>query len=158
MSKSTVNNEIIEVVAQNTASLAVDGMTGFVADLTSTRTTMFCSLKGTDLKSKAVVFKAMNNPEKRVGDCINEIINAKDLFCETVLCKNRETGEENECPRIVIIDDKGVGYQAVSIGIFSAIKKVISVFGEPTWNTPIKLKVLQITKGDRKLLTFDVVV
>jgi hypothetical protein len=137
-------------------ALAVDGMSGFVADLASTRQTMFCSLKATDDKAKAIVFKAMNSPEKRIADMINLEINAKDLFCETVQCINRETGEINECPRIVIIDDKGVGYQAVSIGIFSAVKKLIAVFGAPTWTKPIKLKVTQITKGDRKLLTFDI--
>jgi hypothetical protein len=150
------NQENANVESQELA-LTVDGMTGFVADLTSTRTSMFCSLKATDDKSKAVLFKAMNNPEKRLGDCINMEINAKDLFCETVTCINKETGESNLCPRIVVIDDKGVGYQAVSIGVFSAMKKIIAVYGAPSWAKPIKLKVLQITKGDRKLLTFDVV-
>lgn len=144
---------------QETQALTVmtmDDNTNFVADLTS-RKTMFCSFEAKTPADKAKLFKAMNNPEKRIGDCINMEIVAKDLFCEVVTCVNKETGESNECPRIVIIDDKGVGYQAVSLGVFSAVKKIIQVFGQPTWNEPIKLKVVQITKGDRKLLTFDVV-
>jgi hypothetical protein len=84
------------------------------------------------------------------------VINAKDVFCEVVTCKNPETGESNECPRIVIIDDKGVGYQAVSLGVFSALKKVFQVFGVPTWKKPIALKVVQVTKGQNKILTFDI--
>ena len=103
-----------------------------------------------------MLFKAMNNTEKRIGDCINMTINAKDLFCEVVNCINQQTGEVQVCPRIVIIDDKGVGYQAVSLGVYSAIKKIIQVFGAPSWETPLPLVVKQITKGDRKLLTFDV--
>lgn len=128
---------------------------GFIADLTSAKTT-FCSLSADTREEKANLFKAMNNPEKRLGDCINMVIMAKDIYCEVVDCLNQQTGEVTQCPRIVIIDDKGVGYQAVSIGIYSALKKIIQVFGAPTWNEPIPLEIKQITKGDRKLLTFDV--
>lgn len=139
----------------STAVMRMDDNQNFIADLTSRQTT-FCSLTANTPKEKAMLFKAMNNPEKRVGDCINMTINAKDLFCEVVNCVNQQTGEVETCPRIVIIDDKGVGYQAVSLGVFSAIKKIIQVFGMPTWETPLPLVVKQITKGDRKLLTFDV--
>lgn len=139
----------------STAVMTMDDNKNFIADLTSRQTT-FCSLKANTPAEKAMLFKAMNNPEKRVGDCINMTINAKDLFCEVVNCVNQQTGEVQSCPRIVIIDDKGVGYQAVSLGVFSAIKKIIQVFGMPSWETPLPLVVKQITKGERKLLTFDV--
>ena len=139
----------------STAVMTMDDNKNFVADLTSRQTT-FCSLKANTLKERAMLFKAMNNPANRIGDCINMTINAKDLFCEVVNCVNQQTGEVQSCPRIVIIDDKGVGYQAVSLGVFSAIKKIIQVFGAPTWETPLPLVVKQITKGEKKLLTFDV--
>ena len=137
------------------APVVMDDNNHFIADLTGRQTT-FCSLVANTPAEKAMMFKAMNNPEKRVGDCINMTINAKDLFCEVVNCVNQQTGEVQVCPRIVIIDDKGVGYQAVSLGVYSAIKKIIQVFGAPSWDTPLPLVVKQITKGDRKLLTFDV--
>jgi hypothetical protein len=57
----------------------------------------------------------------------------------------------------VIIDDHGVGYACVSIGVYSAIKKLFQVYGEPeTWKNPITLKVKQVTKGERKMLTLDI--
>lgn len=137
-------------------SLAVaDDGEKMVADLTSAKAA-YCSMKADDHESKAKLFKAMNNPEKRLGDCINMTIEATDVYVEVVDCINEQTGIINQCPRIVIIDKNGVGYQAVSIGVFSALKKVFRVFGEPHWETPLKLKVKQITKGDRKMLTFDV--
>lgn len=139
----------------NNAIMVMDDNNHFIADLT-TRQTTFCSMKVSTPKEQAALFKAMNNPEKRVGDCINMTINAKDLFCEVVTCVNQQTGEAIPCPRIVIIDENSVGYQAVSLGIYSAVRKIIQVFGAPTWETPIPLKVVQITKGDKKLLTFDV--
>lgn len=144
-------------VEQTTAvsAYAMDEDSRFIANLTSRETT-FCSLVANTAPEKAMLFKAMNNPEKRVGDCINMTIYAKDLYCEVVDCIDQHTREVQKCPRIVIIDKDGVGYQAVSLGVYSAIKKIIRVFGAPTWAEPLPLVVKQITKGDRKLLTFDV--
>lgn len=127
-----------------------------VADLT-TATMQFCSMQAESEDAKIKLFNAMNNPDKRIADCINMTINAKDLYIEVVNCTNEETGEVTACPRIVIIDDKGVSYQAVSVGIYSALKKAIQVFGVPTWTKPVKLMVQQITKGTRKMLTLSVV-
>lgn len=140
----------------NNSLMVMDENERFIADLTAARVTSFCSLVAKTDKEKALLFKAMNNPEKRLGDCINMTIHAKDLFCEVVTCINKETGDEKECPRIVIIDANGVGYQAVSLGVYGAMKKIIQVYGAPTWDKPLPLIVKQITKGDRKLLTFDV--
>lgn len=127
----------------------------FVSDLTS-ESVSFCSMKANDNKSKAMLFKAMNNPEKRIGDCINTLIKVKDVYCETVQVVSNETGETEWVPRVVLIDEKGTAYQAVSMGVYSALAKVIRVFGMPTWNEPIPIKIKQISRGERKLLTFDV--
>lgn len=124
-------------------------------DMTS-RQLSFSSLKAETDEEKASLFNAINNPEKRLSDCINMKIRAKDLFIEVVNCTNEETGEITACPRIVIIDDKGVSYQAVSLGIYSALKKVIQIFGAPTWDKPIVLEVKQVTKGTRKMLTLNI--
>ena len=124
-------------------------------DLTSAQM-QFCSVKAESDDEKAKLFNAMNNPEKRIADCINMVIKAKDLFVEVVQCTNESTGEVTTCPRIVIIDENGVGYQAVSVGIYSALKKVIQIYGAPTWNKAIPLEVKQITKGERKMLTLNV--
>lgn len=127
-----------------------------VVDMTSANA-QFCSMKATTPEEKTRMYNAMNNPDERLGDNINKIIAAKDLYVEVVNCTNEETGEVTACPRIVIIDDKGKSYQCVSIGIYSAIKKIIQVFGAPTWETPVKMEVKQITKGQRKMLTINVV-
>lgn len=127
-----------------------------VVDMTSAQT-QFCSMMAETREEKAAMYNAMNNPDKRLADCINMEINAKDLYIEVVNCTNEETGEVNACPRIVIIDDQGVSYQAVSIGIYSALKKAIQVFGAPTWDEPVRLAVKQITKGNKKMLTLNVV-
>ena len=129
----------------------------YVANLTS-EISAFCSLKADTIEEKAKLFEATNNPKNRLGDCINMTIEAKDLFCEVVDCVNEETGEVSKCPRIVIIDKDGESYQAVSLGVYGAVKKLIAIFGAPTWETPLPLTIKQITKGNKKMLTFDVAI
>ena len=126
-----------------------------VVDMTSAQS-QYCSVKAETPEEKAAMFNAMNNPQYRLADYINKTINAKDLYVEVVNCTNEETGEVTPCPRIVIIDIEGNAFQCVSIGIYSAIKKVIQIFGEPTWKDGIKLEVVNVTKGNRKMLTLRV--
>ena len=150
-------NELITTKPASTGvTVFADEGFNLVADMTTAKT-QFCSMTAEDDKAKAQLFNAMNNPDERLADCINKQIKAKDLYVEVVNCTNEETGEVTACPRIVIIDDKGKSYQAVSIGIYSALKKVIQVFGAPTWEKPVVLEVKQITKGSRKMLTLNIV-
>lgn len=143
---------------QNAVSVVMEEDERFIMDLTAERKVQFCSMKPKNEDEEIVLFNAMNNPEKRIGDCINMTIEVKHVFCEVVTCINRETGDANLCPRIVLIDKDGVGYQAVSLGVFSALKKIFGIKGNPaTWKKAVKLQVVQITKGDRKLLTFNMV-
>lgn len=140
------------------AQVTMDEDEKFIMNLTSERKVQFCSMTPKNEDEEIVLYNAMNAPEKRVGDCINMIIEVKHIYCEAVTCVNRESGEESVCPRIVLIDKDGVGYQAVSMGIYSAVKKLMTIKGNPaTWKKPVKLKVTQVTKGDRKLLTLNMV-
>lgn len=140
------------------AQVTMDEDEKFIMDLTSVRKVQFCSMTPKNEDEEIVLYNAMNAPEKRVGDCINMIIEVKHIYCEVVTCVNRESGEESVCPRIVLIDKDGVGYQAVSMGLYSAVKKLMTIKGNPAnWKKPVKLKVTQVTKGDRKLLTLNMV-
>lgn len=140
------------------AQVTMDEDEKFIMDLTSERKVQFCSMTPKNEDEEIILYNAMNAPEKRVGDCINMTIEVKHIYCEAVTCVNRESGEESVCPRIVLIDKDGVGYQAVSMGIYSAVKKLMKIKGNPAnWKKPVKLKVTQVTKGDRKLLTLNMV-
>lgn len=145
----SVNNEEMTVAM-------VDDNNKMIADLT-TRTMSYCSIVAETFEDKKILFNSMNNPEKRTGDCINEVINLRNVYVESVNCVNQDTGEVTVCPRVVLIDDNNVGYQSVSLGIFSALKKLFSTFGEPnTWDEAIPIKIKQLTKGERKILTFEI--
>lgn len=125
-------------------------------ELSENAASVFCSVKGGDRKSKAKVYNAMNNPEHKVGDFINKTINVKDVLVEEIELANEETGELERAPRVVLIDDKGKAYQAVSAGMFNAIKNAIQVFGAPTWEEPLPMLIKQITVKNGSMLTAEI--
>jgi len=148
--------ENMEMAKSPSMDLGMDGNTTFIADLTAKRVTAYSSIKAVTIEEKKAFFNAVNSTQKRIGDCINETIQIKDVYVEVVTCVNRETGEATDCPRTVLVDKDGVSYQAVSLGIFNGLKKIFQIFGMPnTWEKPLPLKVKQLTKGDRKILTFE---
>ena len=115
----------------------------------------FCSMAVTSNEERKALYRAMNNPDKRLKDCINLTINVRDIYVETVELTNPETGELLPNQRIVLIDTDGVSYQCVSVGIFSALKKLIQLFGAPTWDDGLPVVVKQINKKDRSMLTLE---
>lgn len=144
-----------EPIAENEKNsiVNVDGKS-MIMDLTS-RQTSFCSMKATTKAEKIKLYQAMNNPSKRLSDCINLEIHLKDVFVEVVNCTD-ELGMTQLCPRIVLIDDKGDGYTCVSIGVFSSLKKLFQIFGVPTYKEPLTVVPTQITNGQNKILTLNV--
>lgn len=60
----------------------------------------FSSFEPTSKEGQAILFRAMNNPTKRVSDMINKQINLKDIYCEIVPVTNQE-GETSMQPRTV---------------------------------------------------------
>lgn len=129
------------------------GIKGRLVNISDT----YCSINPKTEESKKMLFKAMNNPEKRLKDCINMPITVVDVFCEWVDMVNESTGEMVGGTRIVLIDKDGIGYQCVSQGIFSALKKLFSIYGLPTWKNGITIVPKLINKGNnRSILTFDI--
>ena len=125
-------------------------------ELSKDATSVFCSVQGGDRKTKALIYNAANNPEHKVADYINKVINVKDVLVEIIAIENEKTGAIEEAPRVVLIDDKGKAYQAVSAGMFNAIKNAIQIFGEPTWDEPLPMFIKQVTVKNGSMLTADI--
>ena len=125
-------------------------------ELSAEQTSMFCSIQGGTHESKVAVFNASNNPDHKVGDYINKVIVVKDVLAELIEVTNEETGEVEVTPRVVLIDMDGKSYQAVSKGIFNALKKAIAIFGAPTWDEGLPCLIKQVSVGKGSMLTFDV--
>lgn len=118
---------------------------------------MVCSIKPTgNRKEDAKIFAALNNPEFRLANFINKTLKIQNVLVEIREIMNDETGEIETAPRVVLISEDGKAYQAVSKGIFNAVKNAYEVFGQAPWEPPLEIEVKQIAVGKGSMLTFDV--
>lgn len=132
-------------------------LTNIQNDLTE-QNNFYSSLIPKDKKEETILFNAINNPDYKISDFINTEIVVQNVICEMVQCTNKETGEISSVPRIILITPNNETYQAVSVGIYNSMKKVFAIKGLPeTWEEPIKIKIQQVTRGERKMLTFVLV-
>lgn len=129
----------------------------FVTDLENDNNDIFCSFTADKPEDKKKLYKVMTNPDHKLADFINKTISVTDIFSENCQLTDGKTGEVKTMPRIVLIDKDGVSYQCVSYGIYNSIKKLIQIYGLPTWEEPIDLLVKQIKAGDKNILSLEIV-
>ena len=153
------NNEfsLVTPAAQTSAPAVMEDDTNFIHDLTAPAEACYCSVKAESKDETVALYNATNAPDFRLKSFINKPINVKDIFVEVVTCVNKETGEVRKCPRTVLIDDKGKSYTAVSLGVFSALRKLFTIFGTPdTWDKPMKITPIGVQKDKYEILTLSV--
>ena len=118
----------------------------------------YCTMQAVDNRAKVTLFNACSNPEK-VADYIGQQIKLMHFYVEIIQTVSEQTGEIVNVPRVVLIDEAGKGYQAVSIGMYNSLKRVVALFGEPgSWDRPHTVEIQQIsTKNGRtfNLLMID---
>ena len=119
----------------------------------------YCSFNANTREGKVALYTAMNNPTFRVEEKLNCTIALKDIYAEAVQFVSDKTGEVIDSVRIVLIDAEGNSYGCCSKGMFSALKKLIHVFGAPTWEEPILVQPYQTPtrNGINKIFTLRVV-
>lgn len=136
----------LSLVPENEAeatNLVYDEKPNMVADLTSA-TLSYCSLTPSTVEEKKALFTAMNNPTARLEEKINVPLTITDIYVETVNFIDEKTGEIEVAPRIVLIDVNGESYGCCSMGVFGSLKKLIQVFGEPTWEDGVEVVATQV--------------
>lgn len=139
---------------ENTNLVATDEQ-GFLMDLTSA-TVSYSSFLPQTQEEKISFYNAINNPQKRLKDCVNMEISIQHIYCERCTFVS-EDGEITEGVRTVLIDKDGNGYQAASRGIFNCIRKLFAIMGEPkNWTEPVTIIPRLVNKAkDRSVLVFD---
>lgn len=105
-------------------------------------TSRFCSMKGETTEEKIKIVNALGSPDAKLADQINTEITIKDICIEYITLPDKD-GIDHRVPRIIIFDEKGKSYSCVSEGVLGTLKNIISVFGFPTWEPAIKVRVIQ---------------
>lgn len=127
----------------------------------------YCSFKPDDFDAKIKLYNAINNPDKRVADCINEQIKVRDVVIKAVKLSEERNNANNwtdESPakerdgfRVILIDEEGKSYSATSAGIYNSVATIRSVFGQLHFDDPLTVKVNQVKTKNGNTLTLRVV-
>lgn len=127
-----------------------------LTDLNNTES--YCSIKGDSREALVAIYNAINSPDHKLSDFVGKKLNIKDISIERVENMNDETGDMVANARVVLIDENGESYTCVSSGIYSAIKKLVAVFGEPTWEPALPVEIQNLsTKKGRKTMTLKAI-
>lgn len=116
-----------------------------------------CSIKPNpnDRETSARIYNAMNNPTHRIAEYINKEIAVVDYLIEIAEIENEETGIVSTVPRVVLIDDAGESYQAVSIGMANAVRNLVIACGDAPWHPPVDIRVKQTPTKNGSMLTVE---
>ncbi len=105
---------------------------------------VYCSVSDSTPASKAIVYNAINNPTVKISDHVGKDIYIKDIYAEEITVRDNETGELRNLTKTVLIDPDGNSFFSVAAGVFRAVKNLISIFGNPTYETPVHVKVVNV--------------
>ena len=131
---------IAELDAQTRQGFAV---TDIRADLTNRRAS-YCSMEASDLRSVAMLYNAVSNPEK-IKKIIGKQIKLAHIYIDAITLHDQQSGEVITAPRVVLIDDKAQSWQSVSMGMYESVKKLIQMFGDPSdWAKPLTVEIVPV--------------
>lgn len=111
---------------------------------------IFCSKIVESDKDKKELFNALEQCDVVLNDIVGTEIVLKDVYCEEKQVLDDETGELKTKFRTILFDVDGKTYATGSYGIYNVIKKLCSIYGLPTWENGIKVKVAKRPMGNGK--------
>lgn len=151
------------VVEETGMSIINDGIVDvdLIDSLKNPSSKMYCSIENDGSRESQIkIYNAIASAEKKIADCINEVIEVVDVAAHPVTLCDENTGEVITVLRTILIDKKGVAYAAVSQGITNSLSRIFGIVGQPSWkNEPVKMKIRQVqTRNDNnKVLTIELI-
>lgn len=94
----------------------------------------FCSISCETTEEKKTLYNALEECDVLLNDCVGQTIDIKDVYCEEKEVIDEETGEVKTKFRTIIFAQNGQTYATGSYGIFNSIRKIMSIFGAPTYS------------------------
>ena len=151
---SNPNQNPVTIINQEESSIPV--IAGVFGGSRGNLPAPYCSFRPENTEDKARLYRAMTNPDCKISDCINMVIQLVDVFVEWVQLVDQKTGEYNVIPRCVLFDADGKTYAATSRGIANALERLTMVYGMPHWSEPISVKIRQVQMNERRFYTLDI--
>lgn len=128
-----------------------------IAQLQEGRTALYSSIKGDDQGTRRTVLKAVMS-SKAIADNLDKPFKLNHVIVQPTEMLNESTGVYETQPRVILLDEKGTAYHAISKVIFRDIENILAILGEPTsWDGPLDVKVVREGSGNRKFFRLELV-
>ncbi len=115
---------------------------------------IYSSVKATTVEERKAVYNALEKCDVLLNNIVGTEINVKDFYIEERQKEetNEDTGEVKQVIkyRTIIFDTEGKTYATGSYGVYNALRRICLVYGEPTWDDGVLVKVDKKPIGNGK--------
>ena len=115
---------------------------------------IYSSVKATTVEERKTVYNALEKCDVLLNDIIGTEINVKDFYIEERHKEETDetTGEIKKVVkyRTILFDTDGKTYATGSYGVYNALRRICLVYGEPTWNEGVLVRVDKKPIGNGK--------
>lgn len=132
-------------------------------------TFQFTTLDLSVMENKKALYNALQQCDVKINDIKGQTIEVRDLYIEKKNVPERDektdeviTDENGEVVtkkhfRTILIDTEGKTYVTAAYGVYNSLKQIIGIFGDPTPENPLTLKVgTKTLKGGKESLILTV--
>lgn len=145
-----MSNEMMNRPESSTAMTVGDVMNTGIA---------YTDMNLTDREQAVAFYNATSNPDMKLKEHVNEIINMVHVSVECAEVNGKmPDGTDGKvlAPRIVIISDDGHAYSCVSTGMYNSLKRLFALLGTPdTWPEPVKVKPVLVSTKNGQVLSLN---
>ena len=159
----TENTELMTESAENTELMTINredlAPVNLLDMLNNPENSFLCSIEDDGSRaSKVKIFNAINQKGESLDDHKGEVLKIVNIAAHPVTLTDENTGELVDALRIIMIDEQGKNYDAVSQGIASSLQKIIAIVGPAPWKPALSLKIVeQKTRKGFKTNTIELV-
>ena len=123
---------------------------------------VYCSMPTESIEDRKLVARALEKSDVLLNDCEGQSFNLKGFYLEKKMiaeldAKNEPVTDENGVVKVrpkyrtILFADDGKTYASGAYGVYSSIKSMVYVFGNPnTWLKPIPVTVKKPKLKDGK--------
>lgn len=105
---------------------------------------IYSSIKASSVEEKKKLYNALEKCDALLNDIVGTEINIKDFYVEErIVPEEDEDGNEKSVVkyRTILFDTEGKSYATGSYGVYNALRRIVMVYGTPTWNDGVLVKV-----------------
>lgn len=112
--------------------------------LSSNNQKIYSSIKASSVEEKKKLYNALEKCDALLNDIVGSEINIKDFYVEErIVTEDDEDGNEKSVVkyRTILFDVDGKSYATGSYGVYNALRRIVMVYGSPTWKEGVLVKV-----------------